>query len=151
MCRKWVYLISFILVTSLVGNASAGLVGHWKLDEGAGTIAHDSSRNENHGTLDGPIWRPSDGQIGGALEFDGNNDCVEVPDDPSFDITNEITVTAWINPGDVIDWRTIVAKYAHTPAWRKDLYWLLHAGNIGVTFAGPCGIGGNDWIPTVPI
>ncbi|MEJ2703159.1 MAG: LamG domain-containing protein [Sedimentisphaerales bacterium] len=151
MCRKWVYLISFVLVTTLVSNASGGLVGHWKLDEGSGTIAHDSSRNENHGTLDGPIWRPSEGQIGGALEFDGTDDYVEVPDDASFDITNEITVTAWIKPGDVIDWRTIVAKYAHTPAWRKDLYWLLHAGNIGVTFAGPCGIGGDDWIPTVPI
>jgi hypothetical protein len=150
MYRKWVCLISFVLVANLVGNASAGLVGHWKLDEGSGTIAHDSSRNENHGTLDGPIWR-SDGQIGGALEFDGIDDCVEVPDDPSFDITNEITVTAWIKPGDVIDWRTIVAKYAHTPAWRKDLYWLLHAGNIGISLAGPSGIGGDDWIPNVPI
>ncbi len=151
MFKKSIYTISFILVTVLVGRTSAGLVGHWKLDEASGSIAYDSSRNENHGTLDGPIWRPFNGQIGGALEFDGVDDYVEVPDDPSFDITNEITVTAWINPGDVIDWRTIVAKYAHTPAWRKDLYWLLHAGNIGISLAGPSGIGGDDWIPNVPI
>ena len=107
--------------------------------------------NENNGTLNGPIWRPSDGQIGGALEFDGIVDYVEVPDNKSFDITNEISVTAWINPVDVADWRTIISKYAHTPAWRKDLYWLLYGGNIGVSLAGPSGIGGDDWIPNVPI
>ncbi|MBL7143671.1 MAG: LamG domain-containing protein [Phycisphaerae bacterium] len=151
MCRKLIYLISLVLVTGLVGNTSAGLVGHWKLDEGSGTITYDSSGNENNGTLNGPIWRPSDGQIGGALEFDGIDDYVEVPDNKSFDITNEITVTAWINPVDVAEWRTIISKYAHTPAWRKDLYWLLHSGNIGVSLAGPSGIGGDDWIPNVPI
>jgi hypothetical protein len=151
MCRKLIYLISFSLVAVLAGNTSAGLVGHWKLDEGSGTIVYDSSRNENHGTLHGPTWRPSDGQIGGALEFDGINDYVEIPDDSSFDITNEITVTAWINPVDVADWRTIISKYAHTPAWRKDLYWFLNGGNIGVSLAGPSGIGGDDWIPNVPI
>jgi hypothetical protein len=151
MFRKSIYLISFILVASFVGKASAGLVGHWKLDESSGTIAYDSSRNENNGTLHGPTWRPNDGQIGGALEFDGINDYVEVPDNSSFDITNEITVTAWINPVDVADWRTIVSKYAHTPAWRKDLYWFLNSGNIGVSLAGPSGIGGDDWIPNVTI
>jgi len=151
MCRRLIYLIFLVLVPSMVSSTSAGLVGHWKLDEGSGTIAYDSSSNENHGTLHGPIWRPSDGQIGGALEFDGTDDYVEVPDDKSFDITKEITVTAWINPVDVADWRTIISKFAHTPAWRKDLYWLLYGGNIGVSLAGPSGIGGNDWIPNVPI
>jgi hypothetical protein len=151
MCKKMIYLISFVLVSGLVSNTSAGLVGYWKLDEGSGTIAYDSSRNENHGTLNGPIWRLSDGQIGGALEFDGIDDYVEVPDDISFDITNEITVTAWIKPVDVADWRTIVSKYAHTPDWRKDLYWFLNSGNIGISLAGPSGIGGDDWIPDVPI
>lgn len=43
MCRKLIYLISLVLVTGLVGNTSAGLVGHWKLDEGSGTITYDSS------------------------------------------------------------------------------------------------------------
>jgi len=152
MCKKAICLVSFVLVLGLAVNVQAGLVGHWKLDEGSGTTAADSSGKGNTGTLhNGPTWRPSDGQIGGALELDGIDDYVEVPDDPSFDITNEITVTAWINPVDVADWRTIVSKFAHTPAWRKDLYWLLYGGNIGVSLAGPSGIGGTDWIPDVPI
>ena len=34
-----------------------GLVGYWKLNEGSGIIAYDSSVNDNHGTLYGdPIW-----------------------------------------------------------------------------------------------
>jgi hypothetical protein len=40
----------------LVGN-EAGLFAYWKLDEGSGTIAHDSSPNGNDGTLVGnPVW-----------------------------------------------------------------------------------------------
>jgi len=34
-----------------------GLAGYWKLNEGSGTIAHDSTANNNHGTLEGdPVW-----------------------------------------------------------------------------------------------
>ena len=34
-----------------------GLVGYWKLNEDSGTIAYDSSPNDNHGTLVGdPVW-----------------------------------------------------------------------------------------------
>lgn len=34
-----------------------GLVGYWKLNEGSGTIAHDSTANNNTGTLvGGPVW-----------------------------------------------------------------------------------------------
>jgi hypothetical protein len=37
-----------------------GLVGYYRLDEQTGTIAHDSSPSQNHATLDGAIWAPSD-------------------------------------------------------------------------------------------
>jgi len=34
-----------------------GLAGYWKLNEGSGTITHDSTANNNHGTLEGdPVW-----------------------------------------------------------------------------------------------
>ena len=45
--------------TCIPGNAG-GLVGYWRLDNGAGTIASDSSPNGNNGTLiNAPIWVPS--------------------------------------------------------------------------------------------
>lgn len=36
---------------------TSGLIGHWKLDDGSGTTAVDSSGNGNNGTLvNGPTW-----------------------------------------------------------------------------------------------
>ena len=93
MCKKLIYLVSFVLVLGLVSRASAELVGYWKFDEGAGTVAADSSGYGNDGTLNGdPQW--VDGQLGGALDFDGD-DSVEIPHSPSLSITDEITITAW--------------------------------------------------------
>jgi hypothetical protein len=38
-------------------GTESGLVGYWKLDEGSGTIANDSTPNNNDGTLlGGPVW-----------------------------------------------------------------------------------------------
>ena len=39
MCRRLTYLVSCLVVLVLLGNASADLVGHWKLDDGSGTVA----------------------------------------------------------------------------------------------------------------
>lgn len=38
-------------------DVTNGLVGYWRLNEGVGTIAHDSTANNNTGTLEGnPVW-----------------------------------------------------------------------------------------------
>jgi len=110
MCRKLFYLLSFVLVLSIVSNASADLVGHWRFDEGSGTIAYDSSGNGNDGTLEvNPQWVA--GKIAGALQFDGTDDYVEVPDSPSLDITDAITIAAWVfREVDSGNWERIVAK-----------------------------------------
>jgi len=129
------------------------LVGWWKLDETSGATASDSSGNGNHGTLirmgTSDAWVT--GKDGGALDFDGRNDCVQVPDSPSFDIADEITVAAWINPEDTWSWRTIVSKFAHTHYhYRMDLYWFLYNRRIGISLAGPCG-SWDLWRPDVYI
>ncbi|WP_350298997.1 glycosyltransferase [Peribacillus frigoritolerans] len=41
----------------LTGNEPA-LFGYWKLDEGTGIIAHDSTINKNDGTIEGADWYP---------------------------------------------------------------------------------------------
>jgi len=57
MCKKLMYLVSFVLVLSIAGNVSANLVAHWKFDDGSGTTAQDSSGNGYDGTLFGePKW-----------------------------------------------------------------------------------------------
>lgn len=129
------------------------LVGWWKLDETSGTTASDSSGNGNHGTLirmsSSRDW--VSGKVDGALDFDGRNDCVQVPDSPSFDIDDQITVAAWINPESTWSWRTIVSKFAHTRRhYRLDLYWFLYNRKIGISLAGPCGRW-DLWRPNVYI
>jgi len=108
MCRKSIYLISFVLVLSIAGNASADLVGHWKFDEGSGTIAYDSSGNGNDGTLNGdPEWVV--GYFGGALEFDGSDDWIDCGNDPSLDLTRW-TITFWLKVNQNKDYNGFVIK-----------------------------------------
>jgi hypothetical protein len=95
MCRKLIFLISFVSLLSIAGNASAELVAHWRFDEGSGTVAHDISGNGNDGTFNGdPQWVP--GHFGYALEFDGSGDWLDCGDDQSLELTEAVTITAWI-------------------------------------------------------
>ncbi|MHC4084287.1 MAG: LamG-like jellyroll fold domain-containing protein [Planctomycetota bacterium] len=72
----------------------SGLVSHWKLDEGAGSVAYDSAGN-NDGVIYGATW--TTGLFGNALDFDGVDDYIEIPEDPSLrDISSEITLMAWV-------------------------------------------------------
>ncbi len=84
------------VVTPMAG--SNGLVGHWKLDELEGTLAADSSGQNNVGTLTNtspfPSWEP--GRVGGALHFDGYDDFVRVADDASLDLSDEGTLALWV-------------------------------------------------------
>ena len=69
---------------------------HLKFDETSGTTASDSSGNGNTGTLvNGSTWSP--GITGGAVSLDGANDYVNLNQDNFFDLTGDMTMTAWIN------------------------------------------------------
>jgi hypothetical protein len=96
------------------------LVGWWKLDETEGSTAADSSGNGHTGKLIGePRWQPTGGKIGGALAFDGNDDYVNLGENADFDITNQITVAAWIKVNEFDkDWQAIITK--------GDSAWRLH-------------------------
>ncbi|MCK4574380.1 MAG: LamG domain-containing protein, partial [candidate division Zixibacteria bacterium] len=55
-----------------IAISEPNLIGSWKLDDGSGTTALDSSGHGNHGTLgNNPQW--VFGYDGGAIEFDGMN------------------------------------------------------------------------------
>ena len=51
------------------------------------------------------------GMVGQAFSFDGVDDYVEVPDNPSLNITEKITIDAWINVSDIITPHVILSKY----------------------------------------
>ena len=91
-------LISHIVVlgmilTSMAEAADPDLVGHWKFDDGSGTVAVDSSGNGNDGVFVGdPQWVP--GKLGGALEFNGD-DYLDCGNNDSLQIQEAITITFW--------------------------------------------------------
>jgi len=96
MSEKLIYIVFIVVVLSLAGNVSADLVAHWKFDDGSGEIAQDSSGNGYDGTLFGePTWVA--GQIGGALEFDGTNDYVELPIGSLISSLTNSTFAIWVD------------------------------------------------------
>jgi parallel beta-helix repeat protein len=88
-------------------DETTGPVSYWKFDESSGTTAYDSVGG-NDGTLtNDPCW--TTGKIDGAIEFDGNDDYVKCQNDASLDITDKITIVAWIYADSTAD-AYIVAK-----------------------------------------
>jgi len=74
-----------------------GLVGRWKLDEGAGTVAADSSGFADTGNFVGaPTW--ASGHVGNALEFpgDGTSAFLDVPDAAQLQLPQSWSIAAWV-------------------------------------------------------
>jgi len=85
-----------------------GIVGNWLFYYlKGGDHLHDFSPYKNHGTISGAKWK--DGRYGWALEFDGVDDYVNVPDDPSLDV-DEITLSAWIKPNNITPEQGILGR-----------------------------------------
>jgi len=81
-----------------------GMVSYWKFDEDSGDTAYDSVSNN-----DGTIYEATrtTGQVDDALSFDGVDDYVQAPHDPSFNIFGDGigndtagSVAAWIKMND---------------------------------------------------
>jgi len=95
----------------------ANAVGVWNFDEGIGTTLTDISGYGNNGTLGkgangtGLDWVASD--IGGtALQFDGVDDYVDCGNNPDVtSIIGDLTLEAWVKPGDCTDSGVISTHY----------------------------------------
>ena len=141
-----------VTVSNTAPPGPAGLVGAWSFDQ-AGT-APDASGTGNNGTINGATWTAA-GKQGGALTFDGVNDRVAVPDAASLDLTNRMTLEAWVRPTTTVaDWRTVLLK-EHASGLSYALYggdntaprpsaWLNIGGDKFVN--GPSSLPGSTWV-----
>jgi hypothetical protein len=90
-----------------------GLVAAFGFEELTGTTVIDSSPLPRIGTILGGAARVA-GKIGRALSFDGDNDQVTVPDTAllgtKLDLTNGMTIEAWVNPSSMAGWESVVYK-----------------------------------------
>jgi hypothetical protein len=100
--KKAVVLFVVLAMVCMVGgmayaDLNTDLVGYWNFDQAPGTVVPDQSVNGNDGTIRGdPTW--VDGVCGNALDFDGVDDYVELPD---IDLVpNPFTICAWVNIQD---------------------------------------------------
>ena len=102
-----------LAIAAPTAAASAGLVGQWQLNDGAGAVAVDSSGYGDNGTVLGPAgW--FNGPDGGGLKFDGGAARIQVPDEPQLDPAKSITVSAWIErTGSPGAYKYVVAKGGH--------------------------------------
>ncbi len=121
----------------------------WHMNEDSGSVIYDESANQNDGSIDGSAW--TSGKFGKALSFDGFDDNVEVQDDLSLDLTDEITIEAWINL-DVIPTQEkhIINKWmgANFGGWFRTGYLLdvgLDTGDTELYVA--LGFGSGEWRP----
>ncbi len=133
--------------------SGADLLGYWKFDERTGTIATDSSGNNNHGTLMGrPVWRPEGGWLGGALDFAARGDYVKVERPRGFNFApNSFSLSAWIYPRETRGrWHAIMEYDRNSLNGNRFGLWLDLEGRLHFrvgqnTWQGPDGLTPNQW------
>ncbi len=148
MSKKLIYFVSFVLVLSIVGNASADLVVHWGFDEGSGSMVHDTSGNGHDGTINGtPQWVP--GIAGGALHFDGSTYVVVADDIGEFET---FSVALWFKYDSFIaDWNAIWHNNSWQTGWLHHMVTNYAGQDIRVQFALNGLSPGNDQFGITPI
>jgi hypothetical protein len=136
-------VVAYALISVDVAVAAdSGLVAWWSLDDGAGTVAKDSSVNGNNGVLmegpgkgstdagtegHGPNWIA--GKLGDALSFDGVNDYVNLAPTGS----NLPAVLAGLTDCTFTVW----ANFQHNGGtWQR--IWELSDTGANVIFLSPC-------------
>ncbi|MHC4537941.1 MAG: hypothetical protein ACYS6K_28765 [Planctomycetota bacterium] len=111
MCKKLFYFISLVLLLALTSNAVAQLdpttidTGHvYLLEDVSGTTVPDDSANDLEGTIVGDPQVVA-GIRGDALQFDGVDDGVTIPDSQYINVTDgpwpNRTIIAVFNCADV--------------------------------------------------
>ena len=111
MCKKLFFLVSLILLLLLAGNVMAQIdpatvdTGHvYLLDDVSGTQVQDDSANSNAGTIVGDPQVVT-GLNSDALQFDGVDDGITIPDSQFINITGgpfpNRTIIAVFNCADV--------------------------------------------------
>jgi len=84
---------------SLHSYLGSEAVGIWDFGEGSGLTAYDSSGRGNNGNIIDGTW--TNGLKGSALDFDGVNDYMNIPQQPPFTIgPNMFTVAGMIQPSN---------------------------------------------------
>lgn len=109
-------------------TCDAGLIGHWRLDEAAGSVAHDDLGGHDGAVLGVAVWTA--GQVGGALELAGASD-VEIDWDFTPLTANAVTVAMWVRPNEQRNFDRYIASSWYDPTSGPSGSFLIDAGPQG--------------------
>jgi len=104
-------LTAFCLSGTVLGALDPSIVLYFSFDDEEGNKVTDLSGNGNDGSINAAKW--VDGKHGKALEFDGEGAYVEVKSNASFDMTDGLTIMAWVNKPEFLlqnNGETIVSR-----------------------------------------
>jgi hypothetical protein len=87
---------------------SNGHIGVWHMSQ---ADAQDSTAHGHNGTAEGSVSNVSSGLIARANEFDADVDYISVPDSDDFTLSEDYSVSAWINSDALTDWEAIMGTY----------------------------------------
>lgn len=113
-------IVAFSAMSEAVREDELAL--YLSFDEAKGDTAKDKSKHGNDGTIH--KGKRVKGKIGQAVELSGEaGGWVEVPDSPSLDITDEITLMCWVYPTEFTnEWFRIIVK-----TWAGDTApWMVY-------------------------
>ena len=86
--------VSCALFSSMAIAADPGPVAHYKFEEGAGDVLHDTSGNNAHGKITGGRWVQNGRKW--ALEFDGRTTTVDCGMPECLNLDKQMSVTGWL-------------------------------------------------------
>ncbi|MCK5283718.1 MAG: hypothetical protein KAK00_10035 [Nanoarchaeota archaeon] len=131
--NDWAYIN--VSVSDNYNNYSAfidwnrSLVGWWRFEEDGGNITYDSSTYDNNGGCNSsgancPEW--TTGMRGKALRFDGVDDYVSVGYASIFNLTQRLTIEAWVKPLNNIGGKGAIV----TKSFQNYDYTLKYENNV---------------------
>jgi len=139
--RKLCYFAAILcLGVFMASGVQADLVAHYTFEEGSGTVAGDSSGygNAANGTFvnSGISWVP--GKVGNyAVNVDGTS-WIDCGNDSKFNITGQISVSAWIKATSANYYGMLVSKGNET-GWRvcqwdttANMFWGVNGNNANI-------------------
>ena len=104
--------------TQPVQGSLPNVVGRWKMDDGSGTVALDSSGNGNHAFLrNGVTFTTGRNGTGATNHTLVAGQHLRVTRSASLDTpTNKLSITAWVDPGTtpMSGWQTIAGRQLGT-------------------------------------
>jgi len=94
--KMFLNAVKYMIPIVPIDPGTDGLVAYYALENDA----NDSSGNGLDGTIVGePVF--VEGAVGMGLQLDGVDDYVDLGNDPLFDLTEQVTLSVWVNTQDI--------------------------------------------------